>query len=281
MGDDQERDRLLALTEIATAEATLFRALWDRFKEWAARLKRAIFGSAAPGQLAAPSAPFGTTPNPDGVWRVSTWWDDQVTGLTPVIEEIWTDSYAGLPEAPEYIPDGQYSAREAARRARNRLVNVPESVYADVRRATMSAVSDGWAPDELARQVEAILGEGDITSWRGRAMTIARTEALSAYNGGRFASYVGLANATGGTSAYEKIWLATHDHRTRYTHTGPGGGDLQRVPLMAPFVIGDAPMMYPGDPEGPAGETINCRCSILLVQPGEHVDLSGRPGSPQ
>lgn len=270
MPTPEERDRLLAFTEIAAAEASFFRALWERFKEWAAKLKRAVFGSSsvAPGQLV-------HAPNPDGVWSTSRWWEQILDDdLAPVIEEIWTDAYVDLADAPAAPPDGQFSAREAARRAHNRLVNVPETVFADIRHATMTAVADGHSPAELAAKIEGIFAETGTASWRGRAMTIARTEALAAYNGGRYASYVAYAKSVGGP--WEKIWLATHDHRTRFTHTEEGGGDLQRVPLLSPFVIGGAPMLYPGDPEGPPGETINCRCSILLVQPGEHVDLSDR-----
>jgi Tfp pilus assembly protein FimT len=272
MADDLERERLVALTEIAAAEASLFRALWDRFKEWAVRLRSAVFGSSAPSGRT--SEGLLSRPDPDGVWSTSKWWDQQLDDLTPVIEEIWTDSYAGTPEAPPWHPDAMAGPREAARRARNRLVNVPESVYADIRHATATAVADGQHPGELAAKIEQILGENDIATWRNRAITIARTEALAAHNGGRFASYTALAKSSGGS--WEKIWLATHDHRTRYTHTKPGGGDLQRVPLLEPFTIGGAPMMYPGDPEGPADETINCRCTILLVEPGEHVDMSDR-----
>jgi hypothetical protein len=269
--DDPERERLRAFTEIAAAEASFFAALWQRFKEWAAKLRRAVFGGTT-----GPLGQLAPMPDPDGVWSTSKWWDEQLDDLGPVVEDIWRGSYGSTPDAPEAIPDGQWSAKEAARRARNRLVNVPETVYADIRRATTTAVADGHHPRELAAKIEEILGEHDVASWRSRAITIARTEALAAYNGGRFASYVALAKATGGTSAYEKIWLATHDHRTRFTHTATGGGDLQRVPLMEPFTIGGAPMMYPGDPEGPADETINCRCTILLVEPGEQVNLSNR-----
>lgn len=276
MADDRERERLLALTEIATAEASLFQVIWAKFKEWAAKLRRAVFGTPQDFRNGRDQMVI-RPPYADGVWSTSSWWETQLDdALVPAIEEIWTDSYAGTYEAPETIPDGQFSAREAARRARNRLVNVPETVYADIRRATMTAVTDGQHPRELADAVEKILGEGDVASWRGRAVTIARTEALSAYNGGKFASFVSLAKSTGGTSGYEKIWLATHDRRTRHTHTAAGGGDLQRVPLLEPFTIGGAPMMYPGDPEGPADETINCRCSILLVERGEQVNLANR-----
>lgn len=273
MADDRERERLTALTEIAAAEASLFRALWERFKEWASRLRNAVFGSHAPGQLA-------HTPDPDGVWSTTKWWGGQAHDLEPVVEEIWTDSFAGGAHpavgrtSGMWSPDGQLAAKQAAQRAYNRLVNVPETVFADIRRATLTAVADGHAPAELAAKIERILGENDVASWRGRALTIARTEALAAYNGGRYASYVAYAGSVGG--AWEKIWLATHDHRTRTTHTREGGGDLQRVPLQQHFVIGGAPMLYPGDPEGPPDETINCRCSILLVEPGEHVDLSDR-----
>lgn len=275
MADDLERARLVELTAVAAAEASIFRALWERFKEWARKLQRAVFGASSG---AAPGAPqvLALRPDPDGVWSTSAWWESQLDDLEPVIEEVWTDSYARLPEAPPWQPDGQYSAREAARRARNRLVNVPETVYADIRHATMTAVTDGHHPNELAAKVEQILGQSDVASWRSRAITIARTEALTAYSSGKFASFLAFADSTGGPSGYEKIWLATHDHRTRFTHTGPGGGDLQRVPLLQPFTIGGAPMMHPGDPEGPADETINCRCSMLLVEIGEQVSLTNR-----
>lgn len=266
--DPNEVARLLALTELANAEAGVFRKLWDLFKEWAGKLKRAVFGHSAP---AGPGRP-----DPQGIMSTSTWFRDQLGAVLVEIETVWTDGYAGLPEAPEVIPDGQWGVKQAVNQARNRLVGVPDSVFATVRAATMKATTEGWSAPDLAAEVEKILGETDQQTWRGRALTIARTEALSAYNGGKFASFVAFNGSVGG--GMEKVWLATHDHRTRFTHTKPGGGDLQRVPLMEPFRLGEAqaPLMYPGDPEGPADETINCRCSMLLVEPGEHVDMSDR-----
>lgn len=271
MADDRERERLTALTELASAEAGLFKVIWEKFKEWARRLGRAVFGSRKTGQLA-------STPDPAGVFATEVWWDDQLDDLVPAVEEIWTDSYADAFHGdPEWRPDAQAAFRDAAGRARNRLRRVPASVYADVRGATMRAVTEGWSVDDLAERVHALLDESGAELWRSRALTIARTEALSAYNGGKYASFVTVArNSPAGPDGWEKIWLATHDHRTRFTHTRPGGGDLQRVGLLEPFTIGGAPMLYPGDPEGPPDETINCRCTILLVEPGEHVNLSDR-----
>jgi hypothetical protein len=270
VADPDEVARILALTEIAKAEANLFQVIWAKFQEWATKLRRAVFGRTSSDVV----GQSRTAPDPLGVLSTSTWWGDQVDDLLPVVEEIWTDGYAGLPEAPEAIPNGQWGVRQATAGARNRLKGVPDSVFSHVRAATMKATTEGWSAPDLALKVEEILGEHGQESWRGRAMTIARTEALSAYNGGKFASFVAFADSTGGQ--WEKVWLATHDHRTRFTHTGRGGGDLQRVPLLDRFVIGGAPLLYPGDPEGPAGEIINCRCSMLLVEPGEHTDLSDR-----
>ena len=265
-----EQQRLVALTELATAEAGLFRVLWEKFKAWAQRLAPAVFGRRPSADLAAP--------DPLGVFATAPWWQEQVdSSIVPRIRTVWRDSYEGAYHAADEIPwqpDAQAAFRNAAQQARNRLTRVPDSVYADVRALTMKAVTDGWSMDNLAGQVQGVLADSGAEQWRNRALTIARTEALSAYNGGKFASFQSQARSLGGS--WEKIWLATHDHRTRFTHTEEGGGDLQRVGLLEPFVIGGAPLMYPGDPEGPPGEIINCRCTILLVEPDEQVDLSNR-----
>ena len=270
--DPNEADKLIVLTDLAGAEASLFKVIWSRFKEWATRLHRAVFGRTA---QYGPS-PEMRGPDPMGVFATEQWWTRQVDDLLPEIEEIWTDSYARLPEAPHWEPDGQWGLKQAAAEARNRLVRVPDSVFSHIRGATMKATTEGWSAPDLAVRVEEILGEHGQESWRGRALTIARTEALSAYNGGKNSSFIAYANSFGGPDGFEKIWLATHDHRTRFTHTERGGGDRQRVPLLDKFVIGGVPLLYPGDPEGPPQEVINCRCSMLLVEPGESVDLSDR-----
>ena len=264
--DPNEIARLIALTELANAEAGIFRRVWELLKEWAVKLKKKIFGSsttAGPGPV-----------DPVGVFATQAWWDDHLEPVLATITEVWTTGYeGGFTDQAEIIPDA-WAAKQAAAEARNRLVNVPDSVFTVIRGATLKATTEGWSADDLAAKVEEILGEHDVASWRGRALTIARTEALAAYNGGKMASFQAYAGSVGGD--WEKVWLATHDHRTRFSHTRKGGGDLQRVPLDANFVIGGAELPYPGYPLGPADEIINCRCSMLLVQPGEQVDMSDR-----
>lgn len=273
--DPNEAAKLIVLTDLAAAEASLFQVVWARFREWSTRIWHSIFsGHARP--------PFGSgntlqAPDPAGVFATQQWWADTVVpDLLPLVEEVWKDGYAGTADAPEWTPDGQWGFRQAVQESRNRLARVPDSVFSSIRAATMRAGTEGWSAPDLAVKVEEILGEHGQESWRGRALTIARTEALAAYNGGKFSSFVAYASSFGGAEGFEKIWLATHDHRTRFTHTERGGGDRQRVALLDKFEIGGTPLLYPGDPEGPPQEVINCRCSMLLVEPGESVDLSDR-----
>ncbi len=66
---------------------------------------------------------------------------------------------------------------------------------------------------------------------------------------------------------------STDDSRTRPTHHAAEG---QRVPVGAPFVVGGFELRFPGDPSGPANDVINCRCTMLLLEQGENVDMSNR-----
>lgn len=57
-----------------------------------------------------------------------------------------------------------------------------------------------------------------------------------------------------------KRWVARRDDKTRETHDHADG---QEVPLESRFLVGGAPLLYPGDRSGPIQETANCRCVIV------------------
>ena len=78
---------------------------------------------------------------------------------------------------------------------------------------------------------------------------IARTEAHTAAQHGNFDGY-------GQTGVKTKIWTAVMDPATRPSHQMLDG---EEVMYKQKFSNG---LMYPGDPNGPAREIINCRCSI-------------------
>ena len=55
-----------------------------------------------------------------------------------------------------------------------------------------------------------------------------------------------------------KVWVATKDKRTRDTHAALDG---ESMGIDQPFSNG---LQYPGDPNGPPEEVINCRCAMLM-----------------
>ena len=87
----------------------------------------------------------------------------------------------------------------------------------------------------------------------GRALLVCRTELVAASN---FGSFIG-AEATG--LDLLKVWLATSDGRTRDTHRAVNG---QAVAMDGLFRVGGYPAKYPGDPQLPGSEVVNCRCAV-------------------
>ncbi|PHQ43935.1 hypothetical protein Z052_01995 [Halorubrum sp. C191] len=64
------------------------------------------------------------------------------------------------------------------------------------------------------------------------------------------------------SSAIGKEWIATDDNRTRLTHRRADG---QIVPVEGQFDVGQTDLFHPGDPTGPPGEIVNCRCTCVPV----------------
>lgn len=249
-----DRDRVRAAIE--RAERSLYARAIDLLQEWATRLRTAVFGPAR-------------RVDPRGVFETEPWFrtavDDVVVEVQLVYEEA-ADDVQGDDD-----PHGYRLARDFITASRNRLIRVPDSVYSQVTRAVFTADKEGDSTDELADRIDQILAASGSDRWTNRATAIARTEATAAYNAGTFDGFLGLAAQLGGR--WEKGWLAVDDIRTRPTHVE---ADLQRRPLILPFSVGGWPGMYPGAPELPAGEVVNCRCSMLLLRPGEQMDYSNR-----
>lgn len=95
-----------------------------------------------------------------------------------------------------------------------------------------------------------------------RAETIARTEALRSMSQGRQAEWQQLLDQGFPPERLRRVWRSTKDHRTRDTHRSLDG---QERGLDEPFVSpSGARLMYPGDPDAPAAEVVNCRCVVEL-----------------
>lgn len=99
-----------------------------------------------------------------------------------------------------------------------------------------------WAGIETAMEVS-------------RSYTIARTETGTAMN---YAEHEGARQAREDLNLImTKSWISSRDDRVRETHIEIDG---ETVPFERPFSNG---MQYPMDPDGEAGEVINCRCVMI------------------
>lgn len=219
----------------------------------------------------------------------------------PVFEPVRADFLAAIEDAT--LPDDAYSAallaleiaqnNGATAEERAQLLQALFSHPSPSLIASLSARVDGWlrrrisrllvsriralGPDDLVRD-DLIGREFDIPEEPGRARLVTeadwaeddrpgeinwrarmRRDIRTAYTRIFGRQMVKQLERYGFT---QKRWVSRHDERVRETHRIANG---QIVGLYEPFHVGLAFLQYPGDPSGPANETINCRCVVVGV----------------
>lgn len=129
----------------------------------------------------------------------------------------------------------------------------------DTQRAQIMEVLKGvWeAGGGIKEAQEAVLSTG-IERTVVQAEAIARTELVGSQNGGSLAAV----HLTG--AAEYKKWL-TAPGAPNPRHATYEGLNGQVKPIAGMFNVGGYPCQYPGDPSLPAGEVINCRCSVAYT----------------
>jgi hypothetical protein len=120
-----------------------------------------------------------------------------------------------------------------------------------IRNVVQKAIENGDPINAVANTIQSLF-LGEVT--KKRSKRIARTEVNKASNYGSWAGAV----QTGLT--LNKIWIATLDKRTRPTHKK--ASRLPPIDLDGYFKVGKGLLKYPGDPNGPLEEIVNCRCAI-------------------
>lgn len=128
-------------------------------------------------------------------------------------------------------------------------------------RTVAKAIREGRALD--AATISKIVGRYSDTLLRQRGERIARTEMLAALNKARDDA-IRQQVLAGKLDAMDvtKVWQAALDGRTRDTHRALHG---QKIGLEGAFQSpSGATLRYPGDPDAPPEEHINCRCWLQL-----------------
>lgn len=108
------------------------------------------------------------------------------------------------------------------------------------KRKALALVAAGWAGDHTA----TVAGLANRAVQVAQGATASRHEQLLAATVGKLV---------------RRVWRTRKDDRVRETHRLAEG---QQRKIGQSFKVGDALLRYPGDPEGPPGETINCRCRL-------------------
>lgn len=139
----------------------------------------------------------------------------------------------------------------------SRVVTIEDTYKRTIADLLSTRIEDGLTIREAAKEVQDIVGRRRFYRWQ--ALRIARTETTAAANNG--------AIQVGDVSGYvmEKEWISALDERTRtspFDHRQMNG---KRVGLNDKFNVSGQDLAYPGDPEGSAGNVINCRCSVAVV----------------
>ena len=150
--------------------------------------------------------------------------------------------------------------------ARNRLVGIGNELWFNARTAIAEGLAAGESIPKIATRVRDAAG---VTEPRARV--IARTESHGARNTVNAATVRRAAGAFGNPSAFTRRWQAAEDARTRPTHVEADG---QTVALNEPFTVGLASLDFPGDPAGPPGEVIACRCTTITLIDVDALNLS-------
>lgn len=135
------------------------------------------------------------------------------------------------------------------------------------RKQIMAVISEGQREGLGIEEIANMLREAIPEFSKVRSRVIARTETHAS---SQFAQY---RMAQRSTRPLVKRWSSVEDTRTRsfieddtYDHRVMDG---QRValeqPFMVPTIFGTRePLMFPGDPNGTAGNIINCRCAMTF-----------------
>lgn len=105
-----------------------------------------------------------------------------------------------------------------------------------------------------------------------RAETIARTEAARANAVGNHAFWQQQIDEVLVTEdRILRKWVYTADGRARHAHVTIPTRNPRGVGFAQPFDTELGPLLFPGDPNGAAANTINCRCTVIyrVLPPGQ------------
>jgi len=261
--------RLESSVMIRRGDVAITNALMNAMALWLHAVTRAIYGHVTPDVLRA-DAGDSTTPPPDShgllpdlnLWPAASTWQSLIDDVViPEVSKLFGKAFNKATRDADLNPADYrqaYMSLVSDRLSRNLW---PDDVFDTVRDVIADGIKAGDSIDKITADLRPVM-EAQHHEWQARR--IARTETMGAVNGGSWSGASAYADLTG-TEMF-KQWFATRDSRTREDHRN---AHRQVVPLTADFNVGGWALSYPGDPDGPADEVINCRCTFLTLSAAE------------
>ena len=192
-------------------------------------------------------------------------WEAKLNALFgPKMVKVWADSLTAANASiggPAVLATDPAVAKLMKTQAIKLAEGVNSSVAKRVRNAMVKVLSSEDFPSsatfrDAIKQVLPKLRNGvkqSVGQIEARAMAIARTESAKAANGAR---YVQMQES----GVQKSEWVSAGDDVVRHSHVSVNG---QVRNLGKTFSNG---LLYPLDPNGPAGEVVNCRCAARTVE---------------
>lgn len=270
----RKREAVLRLTErhVGTVENQLADALRRLFTDQKTATVSRMNGNRGKQMIRAALRTADATPSdnaheptplidPGHIFDQQFWEQKTADTIRPVLASIgsWVPGHftVHVPDAADTDDSAAVqSVQDYLSNATNRIAGqITQETFQQLTQALIDGVVAGDGYPGLASRVQQVFDQADQV----RAETIARTEthaatmaSADAYSSNLPAGIVGA-----------RKWLATPDSRTRPAHAAAEG---QTRPLGEPFTVGEAELMFPGDPSGPPDQIINCRC-VLVYEP--------------
>jgi hypothetical protein len=145
------------------------------------------------------------------------------------------------------------TAASLTRQLRNRTFD------ASVLRAAQSGVALSQS------QIDKMVAAYQKRYLKYRAETIARTEGARAQSFGNHEAWQqAIDNEVVSQDDIVREWIYTHDPKVRHAHKTIMEMNPNGVGWGEPFKSELGDIMYPGDPDAEAANTINCRCAVFL-----------------
>lgn len=136
------------------------------------------------------------------------------------------------------------------------FASIDDTITEDIMGVIEDGMKNNLSVDAISKNI--IKKSGEIS--KSRAMTIARTETLTAVSIGNWSM---LQTAKAVVPNMKKAWITASDDDVRSSHRGLNGK------IIDPDEKFQNGLRYPRDPEGGADEVINCRCTMLTLPPDD------------